>query len=40
LEVYFVIGEFLGRKTKDVYNFDWDKIDLKDIVGETTYPSP
>jgi len=36
----FCHSEFLGRKIRDVDDFDWDKIDLKDIVGETAYPSP
>lgn len=31
-------SEYLGRKIKDVVNFDWDRIDLQEIVGEEKYP--
>ena len=31
-------SEFLGRKVKDVANFDWGSVDLVDLVGETKYP--
>jgi SAM-dependent methyltransferase len=30
---------YLGRKIKDVDNFEWGKTDLADIVGETKYPN-
>ena len=33
-------SEYLGRKIKDMKNFDWAKIDLTNIVGETKYPEP
>lgn len=33
-------SEYLGKKIKDVENFDWGKIDLTGIVGETKYPEP
>jgi len=33
-------SEFLGRKTSEVSNFSWSDIDLQQVVGETTYPSP
>ncbi len=33
-------SEYLGRKVRDVENFDWNKVDLKDVVGEATYPEP
>ena len=32
--------EFLGRKVKEVSNFDWQKVDLLDVVGNTKYPTP
>jgi len=32
--------EYLGRKTRDVDDFDWNKIDLTDVVGLTKYPEP
>lgn len=31
-------SEFLGRKVKNIQNFDWVNVDLQDIVGETEYP--
>ena len=33
-------SEFLGRKTRDVENFDWGTVDLINVVGETKYPEP
>lgn len=33
-------SEYLGRKIEDVKNFDWEKVDLVNIVGETKYPEP
>lgn len=33
-------SEFLGTKVKDVENFDWKTLVLKDVVGETEYPKP
>lgn len=33
-------SEFLGRKIKQVDQLDWNSVDLKDVVGNTTYPSP
>lgn len=33
-------SEYLGKKVKDVQNFDWSQIQLADIVGETKYPEP
>lgn len=33
-------SEFLGKKIKEVEDFDWDKIDLQDVVGTTKYPPP
>ena len=32
--------EYLGKKVKDVIGFDWNKIDLISVVGETKYPEP
>jgi len=32
--------EFLGKKIKEVDNFEWDSINLVDVVGETVYPEP
>jgi SAM-dependent methyltransferase len=33
-------SEFLGRKVKDVPHFDWQAVNLNDIVGDTKYPQP
>jgi SAM-dependent methyltransferase len=33
-------SEFLGKKIRDVENFDWGTVDLIDVVGETKYPEP
>jgi SAM-dependent methyltransferase len=33
-------SEYLGKKTRDVDNFDWNTLDLIDVVGETKYPEP
>lgn len=33
-------SEFLGKKVKEVNNFDWKTLVLKDVVGETEYPKP
>jgi len=32
--------EFLGRKIKDVPDFDWNSINLADVVAGTKYPEP
>lgn len=32
--------EFLGRKVRDVPAFDWNDVDLADVVGGTAYPAP
>ena len=32
--------EYLGKKVKDVTNFDWQKVDLNNVVGGTKYPAP
>lgn len=31
-------SEFLGKKIKQVDDFDWGKLDLPKVVGETKYP--
>jgi SAM-dependent methyltransferase len=33
-------SEYLGKKIRDVKNFEWAQIDLASIVGETKYPKP
>lgn len=33
-------SEYLGKKVKDVENFNWETTELKDIIGETKYPEP
>lgn len=33
-------SEYLGKKVKDVKSFDWEQIDLVNVVGETKYPDP
>lgn len=33
-------SEFLGKKVKDVKNFDWGEVDLIDVVGAARYPEP
>jgi SAM-dependent methyltransferase len=33
-------SEYLGRKVRDVRDFDWEKVDLASVVGETKYPEP
>lgn len=32
--------EYLGKKVRDVPDFNWEKVDLIDVVGETKYPEP
>ena len=32
--------EFLGKKVEDVENFDWNAINLEDVVGTSKYPGP
>ncbi len=33
-------SEFLGRKIKEVEQFDWGTVELSEVVGQTTYPAP
>jgi len=33
-------SEFLGRKVRDVRDFSWSGVALKDIVADTVYPPP
>ena len=30
--------EFLGKKTKEVKNFNWDDVNIDDVVSNTKYP--
>ncbi len=32
--------EYLGKKVRDVEDFDWNNVDLTDVVGDTKYPEP
>lgn len=36
----FCHSEYLGRKIKDIEYFDWNNVDLIEVVGETKYPEP
>ncbi len=31
---------YLGKKIRDVNNFEWERIDLANVVGESQYPKP
>jgi hypothetical protein len=33
-------SEFLGKKIREVKDFDWAKVNLADVVGDTRYPEP
>jgi SAM-dependent methyltransferase len=33
-------SEFLGRKVREVHDFSWSDLDLRQVVGETEYPEP
>lgn len=33
-------SEYLGKKIKEVTDFDWGKVDLLNVIGETKYPEP
>jgi SAM-dependent methyltransferase len=33
-------SEYLGRKVREVGDFDWENLNLVDIVGDTKYPEP
>lgn len=33
-------SEYLGRKVREISDFDWNKVDLRQVVGETKYPEP
>jgi len=33
-------SEYLGKKVKDVKDFNWGKVDLTNVVGESKYPEP
>jgi ubiquinone/menaquinone biosynthesis C-methylase UbiE len=32
--------EYLGKKIREVENFEWDKVNLMEVIGETKYPEP
>ena len=32
--------EYLGKKVKDIEDFNWNNVDLDDVVGNTKYPPP
>ncbi|HEV8083678.1 MAG TPA: methyltransferase domain-containing protein [Chitinophagaceae bacterium] len=36
----FCHSEYLGRKVREVNNFNWEHLSLPDVVGETKYPEP
>ncbi len=31
-------SEYLGKKVREVENFDWNKVDINEVVGDTEYP--
>lgn len=33
-------SQFLGRKVRDVRELDWGRLELAEVVGNTTYPLP
>ena len=33
-------SEYLGKKVKDVPDFDWVKLEVDDVAGDTHYPEP
>ena len=33
-------SEFLGKKIKEIKDFDWNKVELFDLAGLTKYPEP
>jgi SAM-dependent methyltransferase len=33
-------SEFLGRKVREVDGFDWNQVDVGQVVGNTKYPAP
>jgi SAM-dependent methyltransferase len=33
-------SEYLGRKVREVRDFDWTKVDVGEVVGEAIYPEP
>jgi hypothetical protein len=33
-------SEYLGRKVRDVPSFNWNQVDLSEVVSGTTYPAP
>ena len=33
-------SEYLGRKVRDVRDFDWSRLEISDVVGSVQYPAP
>ena len=33
-------SEYLGKKVREVNDFDWTNTELRDIIGDTKYPEP
>lgn len=33
-------SEYLGKKVRDIGVFDWNSVELTEVVGETKYPEP
>lgn len=33
-------SQYMGRKVRDVPDFSWDNLPLKDVVGDSEYPTP
>lgn len=33
-------SEYLGKKVRNVENFNWSQVDLKQVAGDTVYPEP
>jgi len=33
-------SEYLGKKTRDVGDFEWEHVQLQGVVGQTKYPEP
>ncbi len=33
-------SEYLGKKVRDIEDFEWGRTNLRDVVGETSYPEP
>jgi len=33
-------SSYLGKKIKDIKKFEWEKVDVTDVVEGTKYPEP